>query len=347
MLWFWIILATLGTVALALYAFHLYIFWRFIPFVLRAFQEKPLFIVPHGQPVPEAEEVHIPTTDGLVLHGCYLPAVGPRKGVILFGLEFSSNRWACIPYCNFLRQEGYDICAVETRGQGKTPAQPGYEPLQWVTDFDLQDFRAIVAYLKTRPDADPRGVGFFGLSKGGSVGLMVAAEDPFLRCCVTDGAFAAWTTMVPYMQRWIHIYSQRPWICNALPLWYYGYAARYSLRLIERERRCSFPYLEKLLPRLDRPLLMIHGGADNYIKPEMAQALFERVRGPKDLWIVPRAKHNQAIHQAAADYRERVLAFFDEHLADRKEAAGRDHGKAAGITAPDPADLEEAVSFRG
>ena len=84
------------------------------------------------------------TTHGLVLKGCYLKARSPAQGRDPFGLEFGSNRWACLPYCDFLRDEGYDIFTFETRGQGESPAQPGYEPLQWVTEFEIEDFRTAI-----------------------------------------------------------------------------------------------------------------------------------------------------------------------------------------------------------
>jgi uncharacterized protein len=267
--------------------------------------------------VPGAEDVMLTTPDGLQLQACYLKTEQPRKGVILFGLEFGSNRWACVPYCEFLREQGYDIFTFEMRGQGKSPAQPGYEPLQWVTDYEVTDFLAALAHLKGRPDRDPRGVGFFGLSKGGSAGLLVSAGDPFVRCCVTDGAFGTLPTMVPYMRQWIYIYINRRLLAENLPHWYYGYLARVSLRRVEVERGCHYPSIEKRLHLLaPRPLLMIHGGADTYIKPEMARALFDRAREPKEFWLVEGAKHNQAMQTAGAEYQGRVLAFFDKHLAE-------------------------------
>ena len=64
-----------------------------------------------------------------------------------------------------------------------------------------------------------------------------------------------------------------------------------------------------------RPLLMIHGGADSYIKPDMARALFDLARAPKELWLVEKAKHNQSIQVAGEEYKQRVLAFFDRYLA--------------------------------
>jgi uncharacterized protein len=345
--WLYLALGVVGgvllLVALGAYLFHLHIMRKYLGHLVRIFQEKPLFIIPRGQPVADAEDVSFETSEGLALRGCYLPAQGPRRGVILFGLEFGSNRWACVPYCGFLRQKGFDIFAFEPRGQGDSPVQPGYDPLQWVTDFEVRDFSAALAYLKGRPDADPRGIGFFGISKGGGAGLLAAAGDPFVCCFVTDGIFATHTTMVPYMQKWIAIYSDRFKIQKILPTWYYRLAARIGLRRIRRERGCRFPHLEHVIGRLaPRQLLMIHGGADTYIKPEMAVALFGLASQPKELWIVNAAKHNQALQIATDEYQQRVLDFFEKHLVSRETAAASPDGKrlngkaggAAGATAP-------------
>jgi fermentation-respiration switch protein FrsA (DUF1100 family) len=295
---------------------------NYVPVVERIFQEKPLFIIPFGQPAPDAEEITLTTPDGLALQACYLRTSKPRKGVVLFGLEFGSNRWSCVPYCEFLREAGYDIFAFETRGQGKSPAQKGYEPLQWVTEFEMIDFRAALAYLKNRADKDPRGVGLFGLSKGGSAGLMAAAEDDFIRCAVVDGIFASLTTMIPYMRQFVVIYTTYTWVTTRIPYWYLYLIARLGIRRIEITRSCRYRHLEPCMGRFaPRPLLMIHGGADNYIKPDMARKLFELARAPKEFWLVEKAKHNQAFHLANEEYKKRVRDFFDHHLAGTPASA--------------------------
>jgi alpha-beta hydrolase superfamily lysophospholipase len=307
---------TLSLLALFILLFHFYVFRTYLPHVVRIFQEKPLFIIPVGQPLADIETVRFPTTGGLTLCGCYLPASAPRRGVILFGIEFGSNRWSSVPYCEFLRERGFDIFAFEVRGQGESDIQPGYEPLQWVTDYEVEDFRAALAYMKSRPDADPRGVGLFGISKGGTAGLMAAADDPYIRCAVVDGIFASHTTMVPYMQKWIVIYCRIPGITQLFPDWYYRLAARKALGQIERQRQCHFPHLENLIQQFaPRPLLQIHGGGDTYIKPEMARALFDRAGEPKEYWLVDGAKHNQAFQLVTDEYKQRVLCFFEQNLA--------------------------------
>lgn len=332
--WYWIVLAVVGGLAsapvLTAVGLHLYILYYYIDIVARIFQEMPPFRAPLGEPAPDAEAVTLATPDGVALRGCYLPARAARRGVILFGLEFGSNRWAAVPYTTFLRTAGYDVFTFEMRGQGESPAPSSYAPLQWVTEYEVTDFRTALTYLKARPDRHPRGIGFFGLSKGGSAGLIAAAGDDFVRCCVTDGAFASLGTMVPYMKQWIFIYANVSWLAKILPTWYYSHLARRAIRRVERSRGVRYHHLEAALPKLaPRPLLMIHGGGDKYIRPEMARALFAQAGLPKDFWLVERAKHNQSFHTAHDEYTQRVRAFFDEHLGTPISPAPEDRRNGA------------------
>jgi pimeloyl-ACP methyl ester carboxylesterase len=323
---FWVGLGVMASVPLAvgalLFGLYFYLRARYLHVVVRIFQEKPLFVVPRGEPRADAERVRFPTAGGLTLAGCYLRASGPRRGVILFGPEFGSDCWSCRPYCEHLLEAGFDVFAFEPRNQGHSDRQAGYEPLQWVTAYEVADAEAALAYLKGRPDADPRGVGFFGVSKGAGAGLVAASRDPCVRCCATDGAFATYATLVPYMRHWFRIYSNRYGAQSLLPSWYYGRIGLVALRQIQRQRNCHFPHLERRVGRLaPRPLLMIHGGADTYIKPAMARAVFERAGEPKEFWLVEGAKHNQALQEAPDEYRRRVLRFFERHLAGEVQSA--------------------------
>jgi uncharacterized protein len=343
---FWMGIFVMCSVPLALTAWlaglHFYLRLRYLRFMVRIFQERPLFVVPRGEPVPEAEEVRFPTSDGLTLSGCYFRARPPRRGVILFGLEFGSDCWSCRSYCEHLLGRGFDVFAFEPRNQGTSDALPGYEPLQWVTDHEVRDARAALEYLKGRGDSDPRGVGFFGISKGAGAGLLAAADDPSVRCCVTDGVFGTYTTLVPYMRHWFRIYNTTSVLRGLAPDWYYGLVGLAGLRRIEAERDCRFPRLEEALPRLaPRPLLMIPGGEDSYITPHMARALFDRARAPKEFWLVSGAKHNQALLVAGEEYRRRVLEFFERHLAGAEEGRpGADNPQEVrGQTKDDPSVL--------
>lgn len=317
-----------ATVVTGLVLLHYYLRWKYLDLIARIFQEKPLFIIPRGSPVPEVEDVTLRTPDGLNLRGCYVSTPHPRRGVILFGLEFGSNRWSCLPYCDRLVENGFDVFALETRCQGDSDHEVGYGSLQWVTDREVRDTRVALEYLKRRPDADSRGIGFFGISKGAGAGLLASAGDSFVRCFVTDGLFASYTTLVPYMRQWFRIYNDRYLLQGLIPSWYYGLLGLAGLQSIEKECDCRFLHLEKVMSRLaPRPLLMIHGSSDTYIKPEMARTLFALARGPKELWIVEGAKHNQALQIAGASYQQRIVDFFMEHLGEPTGRIDRNHSE--------------------
>jgi pimeloyl-ACP methyl ester carboxylesterase len=343
-IWLWIglgfILGFLLVLGLLLALLYVHLRLNYLDYLVRIFRERPLFIIPRGQPTADGVDVVFQSTDGLKLRGCYLrTSVAQRRGVILFGLEFGSNCWGAVAYCEQLLANGYDVFTFEPRNQGDSASQPGYEPLQWVTDYEVRDFDAAIAYLQSRPDADPDGIGFFGISKGGGAGLLAAARNPYVRCFVTDGIFAVYTTMIPYMRKWIGIYSSRRWLHVIMPTWYYGLVGNAGIRRIERESGCHFPHLEDVMSLLaPRPLLMIHGGGDTYIKPEMALALFDRAKQPKEFWQVEGAKHNQALYLAGDEYHRRVLSFFEAYLAGStapKTVTGRrDLGRRASESAP-------------
>jgi pimeloyl-ACP methyl ester carboxylesterase len=287
---------------------------HYIQYIERGFQEIPYFNIPRGQPHPDAEDVKFKTADGLTLAGCYFKTPGPRKGVVMFGLEYGSNRWSCHAYCEHLIAAGYDVFAYEPRNHGDSDQEAGLETMHWSMDRDVTDARAALKYLQSRPDADTRGVGLFGISKGAGAGILTGSREPYVRCAVTDGMFAARTTLVPYMRHWITIYNKSYFIQGLLPSWYYALLADLAIARVSRRRRVKFLYLEPALRRFRRPLLMIHGQHDKYIRPDMAQRLYTFASEPKEMWLIPGANHNQGLHIAGDEYRRRVREFFDKNL---------------------------------
>ncbi|MBX7104824.1 MAG: hypothetical protein K1X57_12135, partial [Gemmataceae bacterium] len=135
----WIPAALVAT----LFFLYFYLCWKYLPNLVRIFEEKPIFVIPRGDRPDDAEDIRLTTPDGLKLAAAYLKTTAQkRRGVILFGLEFGANRWSCVPYCRPLREAGYDIFTWEPRNQGESERDSNYEPLQWVTDKDVSDCQA-------------------------------------------------------------------------------------------------------------------------------------------------------------------------------------------------------------
>ena len=71
-------------------------------------------------------------------------------------------------------------------------------------------------------------------------------------------------------------------------------------------------WVDKIAPRA---LFIIHGGRDPYVPVEEVRELYRRAGEPKELWIVPEARHRQVDVCRPQEYRQRVLSFFDRWLA--------------------------------
>ena len=255
---------------------YVYLRWNYGQHLVRIFEERPPFVIPRGKPMSGAEDVRLLTSDNLELSGCYLrtPA-DTRVGVILFGLEFGSNRWSCHAYCEQLLAAGFDVFAFETRGQGESDVQPGYEPLQWVTHYDVQDVQAALAYSKRRPDADRAGIGFLASARA-AAGLIAAADDPTSAASPT--AFATFLTMVPYAEMDHDLQTSCP---SAPPADVAELVLQWAAALrgpgFAPWGRRSRP--EKVMPaRAARSL--IHGGIHLH-QTHMAQELFDHAPQPK------------------------------------------------------------------
>jgi fermentation-respiration switch protein FrsA (DUF1100 family) len=307
--------------------FMVWVVLRYGGAIIRIFEEKPFFLIKRPPSIEghASQTVRFRTSDGLTLTGTYFPSPVPkRRGVVLFAPEYGASRLTCLVYAGALLKEGFDLFSFDFRNTGDSEHRRGYEPLQWVTNYEVRDVRAAIAYLKSRPDAPEDGIGFFGISRGAGAGILAAEHDPWVKCFVTDGMFGTVNTMILYMQKWISLFSSMIWLQPYLPLIFYRVLARTILCLVAIRRRCTFPSMKHALGRLSpRPLLMIHGANDSYIKIEIAEGLFRLARQPKELWVVEGAKHNQAVAIQPEQYSQRLADFFSRHLAMSTEVAPR------------------------
>ncbi len=306
------ILIPIGLLAAALGGFLVYVVVRYAPVVGRVFEEQPLFQPLRLTRLEGGEDVRFPTADGLDLAGTYFRARAPqRAGVVLFCHEYLGDRWSFRPYADDLRDLGYDVFTFDFRNHGDSATDPSYRPLQWVSDLELTDVRGAIAYLQSRPDRDPAGVGLYGISRGGGAALCVAADEPAAWGVVTDGAFPTRGTVLTYVLRWAEIYVANPVFWKYMPTAIFAFVGWAGRVRAERRRGRKYADVERAAARLSpRPWLQIHGERDGYIGPQIARELNRCAREPKELWLVPQAKHNRCREVDPAGYRAQVEGYF-------------------------------------
>ena len=66
---------------------------------------------------------------------------------------------------------------------------------------------------------------------------------------------------------------------------------------------------------------MDSGGRDELIPVAHARQLYAAARGPRELWIVPGARHVRSHAREPGAYEQRVVTFFQQYLqgANRKD----------------------------
>ena len=284
----------------------------YVPTIARIFDETPIFHPPQESPDENAQEVRLETADGLQLYGSWLRTTAPACcGTFVFCHEFLSDRWSYRLYCEQLREYGFDMFTFDFRNHGKSEFQPHYRSSQWVSDSEVIDVRAVIKYVMNQLSDDVP-LYLLGISRGAGAAILASSVELRVQAVVTDGAFATQLTQLAYMKRWVGIYLDYPWLTNSIPDWYYGLLGWFARCRVSRKNKCRYPNVERAIRKLSpRPLLMIHGEKDSYIVPDLARELFSFAGEPKQLWIVPGAKHNCAARIAGATYVQRLLQFVN------------------------------------
>jgi len=303
----------ISVLSLSLVLLVAYLTIKYTPKVSRIFELQPLFAPLRVSPLEMGEPADFRSEDGIRLSGRYFRTrTSKRAGVLIYCHEYLSDCWSYHPYLDNVRDLGYDVFAFDFRNHGTSARDPSYNPLQWTSDREVADLRGALAYLRSRADHDPAGFGLFGVSRGGTTALIVAADEPDVWGIVTDGAFPTRLMMLTYIMRWSEIYVRSPFLLSLVPLWLYNLLCWVGRMRSERRRNCCFVEVETAVKRLgSRPWLMIHGERDTYIGPEIARALFDCGQGPKEFWLVPEAKHNRCREREPEAYSARIVDFVD------------------------------------
>lgn len=280
--------------------------------VLRHFERRIPFAVEQTTANPSAERIEFPSADGLTLRGSLLHHTDQKpRGLVIFCPELEGSHWSANAYAGGLFAGGYDVLSFDFRNQGESDSTPGYQPLHWVTEYEVSDVIAAIRYARSRADVGALPIGLFGISRGGGAALAAAVRTPDIQAVACEGAYSIESLMLHYVLRWASLYVPA-WLMRRFPIWH----VRGTLALVRWysgwRRHVRYVTIEKALPVLkDRSVLMIAGGRDTYVTPKITEILAKRVDPRRELlWVAPDARHNEGRQVDQAGYDERLLETF-------------------------------------
>jgi uncharacterized protein len=160
----------------------------------------------------------------------------------------------------------------------------------------------------------PRVIAGWGVSLGGASLLFAAAHEPAIRAIESDCAYAdvalIFEREIPMRGGLPPLFTPGAFVMGRVIYGVDYYAAR------------SVDVIARIAPR---PILLLHGSADDYIPPSNMDQLYAAASSAPDApartWlVVPGAKHAQSFHTMGSQYVDRVDAFFTTALGADQNA---------------------------
>jgi alpha-beta hydrolase superfamily lysophospholipase len=249
----------------------------------------------------EAEAIHFPSRDGLLLRGYWIAARRRRGTVVILpgqGGSFDPD----LLHAPALVQRGYNVLIFDLRGHGRS--QGKY--VSW-GHYERLDLLGALDFLR---DRDIESVGVLGFSMGAAVALRTAPETDAIAAIVADGCYAH---LLSAARGWGAARGVRNGASDIF--------LRLALKIADWRLGCRMTDAAPIAwvgRGAPHPLLLIQGEDDPFVPRSDFTALWNAAQEPKERWIVPGAGHREAHKIYPAAYRQHVLDFFDRHLATRR-----------------------------
>jgi uncharacterized protein len=255
--------------ALALVVTGAALLWFQLPAIGAGALLHPSRRVADSKPPAHCINAELPGDD-IALRGwlCGTPLESRGTLVVLHGV--ADSRHSTAPIVERYLARGFDVIAYDSRAHGESDGG-------WCTYgfFEKRDLRKMIDAYGHGP------IVLLGTSLGGAVALQEAVTDPRIAVVVAAESFSD-------LRR---IAEER-----APKFFTRGVIAR-AFELAERDGAFQ---VDAVSPRqaaasIHVPVLLIHGAADVETPPDHSRRIYEALKGPKRLILVPGVGHNHSL----------------------------------------------------
>lgn len=245
----------------------------------------------------------VASEDGVRLSGWWIPAggeVGPDCPTVVLVHGYADNKSGMLRYARYFH-ERCNVVLFDLRSCGESS---GGRTTQGVRE--RLDLAAVLDWLE-RTKA-PGMIVAFGVSMGGETALLTAAADDRINAVILDSTHDRLRTPILSAMRTRHL----PLAALAFPIIIAGAYIRTGVRLTSGDPIDHVAALGR------RPLLLLHGDADELDPPECAERLAAaaaRASIPVELRLCGGAGHGRTDEAVPTAYRAWLNAFISRAVA--------------------------------
>lgn len=227
------------------------------------------------------QDVYLPvpgSSNNDVIHGWWLPSQRRNLGTLLYLHGNSLNIGSNITQAYRFRQMGFSVLLIDYRGYGKSKGNFPNESQVY------QDAQIAWNYLVKQKQIPANQIFIYGHSLGGAVAIDLAVKHPKAAGLIVHNSFTSMQNMAK-LERYFRLFP---------------------ISLILKYRFDSITKVKSL----QMPVLFVHGTADAMIPPTMSKTLYAAAPEPKQLVLVPGAKHNNGdLFFNRSEYRKAIQNF--------------------------------------
>jgi fermentation-respiration switch protein FrsA (DUF1100 family) len=244
------------------------------------------------------EELMLKTAEGISLKCWFIRAPHPARGTVIYLHGVSECVIVGLPMAKALHDRGFHVFLYDSRRHGDSGGK--YCTYGF---YEKHDVSTVINYLEQRTDIHLGNIGLFGSSMGAAVAVQAAAVDKRVKAVVAESGFATLRTVFDdYQKRMIKM----PW----------HYLRNLVIKRSEQVAHFKANSVSPLeaVKDIHVPIFILHGTADDRIKFEYSELLYKNALAPKELWLIPGAKHHNMADVGGEQYMRRIVEFFEKNL---------------------------------
>ena len=278
------------------------------------------------------EHVDVPWNGTVVSGNLHLAPGNDPKPLIFYvpGCDQTKEAWPH-PYYNQALQRGMHVFSFDGPGQGESNLR-GIR----LTDDNYEDAAGVVIdYLMKRKEVDAKKIGVYALSFGSFWGMRIAAKNRNVAA-----AAAPWASFV---DKYYLMNEESPRYKQL-----FAYLTQSSSEA-ELDAVWQKMTMEGLMDKITCPTLVVTGEYDPRAPIEEVYRLFDEMKAPAELWVLPDQHHNGSVTQKgrASVWEADIHAFVCDWMRERFEGKPVKHpGKSLWLDPAGAGPNAPGVSYK-